>query len=615
MNKFILFFILLFPGFLYSQNLILNGDFEKHESIDFRIRGATQPDNWNNIGTVLCDCNFKERVNKTHGKNCIDSVKAANGCSMVVLGYTPGAKCISDGTHTGWASHISTKTVKTLEIGKYYKVSYWIYYSEKHNIDQHPEVLKNLGLLLTYHPVIEDNCLIEARGITNDNYEFNKWFKIEKIIIPTCELNYLSIGIFRNKDWLNIDHFKYSPTTYFVDNVSIIEILKEEVKDENSIIYFCNELPEPPKKIAKIDETDYHVYFSTNVTVPLDFEALDKMAAAAKANTETIFLVSGHTDNVGTDNYELSKKRVEAVVDYLTSNHKIPKYRLITAHFGDTQPIAPNDTEVNRAKNRRVTIEALGMRKSKGIYRQALIELKNGNNVEALKLFRGWEMNEEDSEKILAYFDIKTDDLRQDNRWSVIDKAIRKSYEQYSKPKYAFILDSLYCEDQKYRRLNTYVQDLAGYIKIIDTLDWKYPTISNDEWRTRDSLIYLNLKQLLIENGFPKQTEVGKRSARSAAVILIHSHDTIAIKKYLPILHDYCKQGEAQFGYYAMMYDKLCVLQNKGQRYGTQYLSNPENPSEMVLAKLENTLKINDFREQITLPPLKEETIDKALKE
>jgi hypothetical protein len=96
---------------------------------------------------------------------------------------------------------------------------------------------------------------------------------------------------------------------------------------------------------------------------------------------------------------------------------------------------------------------------------------------------------------------------------------------------------------------------------------------------------------------------------------LIHSHDTIAIKKYLPILYDYCKQGEAQFGYYAMMFDKLCVLQNKGQRFGTQYLSNPQNPSEMVLAKLENSSKINEFRTQITLPPLKEETINKALKE
>ncbi|NJN78893.1 MAG: hypothetical protein HC803_11690 [Saprospiraceae bacterium] len=260
-----------------------------------------------------------------------------------------------------------------------------------------------------------------------------------------------------------------------------------------------------------------------------------------------------------------------------------------------------------------MTIEAMYMRKSMGIYRQALIELENGNDAEALKLFRGWVANELDNEMILGYFDIKTDVLRQDKRWTIIDKEIKKSYDKYSKPKYAFTLDSLYCEDQKYRRLNTYVQDLAGYIRAIDTTNWNYPSITNAEWKTRDSLIYQHLSKLLIQNGFPKQSEVGKRSAKTAAVILIHSHDTIAIKKYLPIMKNNCEQGEADWGYFAMLFDKLCVVTNQPQRYGTQYLSNPENPSEMLLAKLENPEKINERRAEITLLPLDLEVIKKAL--
>lgn len=615
---YLLSFFLLICHALFAQNLVKNGSFEKHGTIDFRKRGATQPDDWTMVGTLVCDCDYEEKVEiHSHGFNedtCIDSIGAIDGCSMMKLGYVPNFKCRGGDEFLGKASYITSNLSQPLSVGKFYKVTYWVYYSKQHNTLQDPAILDNLGFILTNK--ISHNqysCLINTEAIPIGNFETDKWFKVEKIIVPSCELNYLTIGVFRSKSWTNF-YGNYHRTYYFVDNISVIEMPKNEITDEKMVTYFCNSLPEPPPSIAEIDTANYHIYFNTNSAVPLDFKELNKMAKITKANTKKIFLVSGHTDNVGMENFELSKKRVEATINYLMTIHKIPKYRLIPAYFGATKPIAPNDTEANRAKNRRVEIEPLALRKSGGIYRQALLELENGNTLEALKLFRGWEANELDNEKILAYFDIKTDVLRQDKRWSVIDRAIRKSYDKYPKPSYAFVLDSLYCEDQKYRRLNTYVQDLAGYIRAIDTVDWTYPELTNGELKTRDSLIYLHLSQLLIQNGFPKQSEVGKRSAKTAAVILIHSHDTIAIKKYLPILKENCKNGEGDWGYFAMMYDKLCTLQNQPQRYGTQYLSNPKNPSEMLLAKLENPSKINERRAEIALLPLSVEVIEKALK-
>lgn len=609
---------LFFCNVLISQNLVKNGSFEKHGKINFRERYKAQPDDWTMVGTLVCDCDYEEKVEiHTHGFNdhtCIDSIGAEDGCSMMKLGYIPNFMCRGEDEFLGKASYITSNLLQPLAVGKFYKVTYWVYYSQQHNTLQDPAILDNLGFILTNKIAHNQySCLINAEAIPIDNFQTDKWFKVEKIIVPSCELNYLTIGIFRSKLWTNF-YGNYHWTYYFVDNVSVTEIPKSEITDEKMVTYFCNSLPEPPPPIPEIDTANYHIYFNTNAATPLDFKNLDKMAAVAEANPKRIFLVSGHTDNVGTENFELSKKRVEATINYLTTTHKIAKYCLIPAYFGATKPIAPNDTEANRAKNRRVTIEALDMRKSMGIYRQALTELENGDAVEALKLFRGWEANELDDEKILAYFDIKTDVLRQDKRWAIIDKAIKKSYEKYTKPSYAFVLDSLYCEDQKYRRLNTYVQDLAGYIRAIDTIDWTYPKITNAEWKTRDSLIYLRLSELLIQNGFPKQSEVGKRSAKAAAVILIHSHDTTAIKKYLPILEENCKNGEGDWGYFAMLYDKLCTLQNQPQRYGTQYLSNPENPSEMLLAKLENPSKINERRAEIALLPLSAEVIEKALK-
>ncbi|MBS2029250.1 MAG: OmpA family protein [Deltaproteobacteria bacterium] len=68
--------------------------------------------------------------------------------------------------------------------------------------------------------------------------------------------------------------------------------------------------------------------------------------------------IGGHTDNVGTHDYnlKLSDARAAAVKDWLTA-HGIAAGRLTSHGYGDTQPIVPNDSELNRAKNRRVELK------------------------------------------------------------------------------------------------------------------------------------------------------------------------------------------------------------------------------------------------------------------
>jgi outer membrane protein OmpA-like peptidoglycan-associated protein len=65
--------------------------------------------------------------------------------------------------------------------------------------------------------------------------------------------------------------------------------------------------------------------------------------------------VTGHTDSIGSRdaNRHLSESRARAVVSYL-AQHGVPAARVESAGFGDTRPIAPNDSEANRAKNRRI---------------------------------------------------------------------------------------------------------------------------------------------------------------------------------------------------------------------------------------------------------------------
>lgn len=87
------------------------------------------------------------------------------------------------------------------------------------------------------------------------------------------------------------------------------------------------------------------------------YPVLDKVAATLVEYNQTTVQVVGHTDNVGSDSYNmtLSQKRADSVARYLQSRG-VDWNRLVVSGAGKTQPIASNDTEAGRAENRRVEI-------------------------------------------------------------------------------------------------------------------------------------------------------------------------------------------------------------------------------------------------------------------
>jgi outer membrane protein OmpA-like peptidoglycan-associated protein len=72
----------------------------------------------------------------------------------------------------------------------------------------------------------------------------------------------------------------------------------------------------------------------------------------------SVFLITGHTDSVGTPdfNYELGKRRADAVSRYLITQKKMDPLHVVAVSYGDTAPSAENTTTQGRAKNRRVEI-------------------------------------------------------------------------------------------------------------------------------------------------------------------------------------------------------------------------------------------------------------------
>jgi outer membrane protein OmpA-like peptidoglycan-associated protein len=103
----------------------------------------------------------------------------------------------------------------------------------------------------------------------------------------------------------------------------------------------------------------YGINFDTGKATPTpDSEpVLVEMARMLETNASWVMLVAGHTDNVGAKemNLTLSRQRSDAVIAWL-ANRGVEKTRLVAAGFGDTRPLAENDSEEGRQKNRRVDL-------------------------------------------------------------------------------------------------------------------------------------------------------------------------------------------------------------------------------------------------------------------
>jgi OOP family OmpA-OmpF porin len=90
-----------------------------------------------------------------------------------------------------------------------------------------------------------------------------------------------------------------------------------------------------------------------------DKQDLDGMVSGASKNKRYFIAVEGFTDRTGTRQYNevLSRKRADAVVEYLVAKHDIPIYRIHMIGLADEKPVDEAHTRAARAKNRRVEVK------------------------------------------------------------------------------------------------------------------------------------------------------------------------------------------------------------------------------------------------------------------
>ncbi len=117
--------------------------------------------------------------------------------------------------------------------------------------------------------------------------------------------------------------------------------------------------------VSNID--DYKLQTSAMVAFKFDKYALtpdakqdlDKLVEDVKADKRFFIAVEGYTDRTGSRVYNeaLSRKRADAVVEYLVAKHDIPIYRIHMIGLGDEKPVDEARNRAARAKNRRVEVK------------------------------------------------------------------------------------------------------------------------------------------------------------------------------------------------------------------------------------------------------------------
>ena len=104
----------------------------------------------------------------------------------------------------------------------------------------------------------------------------------------------------------------------------------------------------------------YGILFDTRSAVvkPESMPTLEEVAKLLKAQPTLRLLVVGHTDNVGTFefNMDLSQRRAASVVQMLTSKFGLDRKRLTPVGVSFASPVASNRTEEGKSKNRRVQL-------------------------------------------------------------------------------------------------------------------------------------------------------------------------------------------------------------------------------------------------------------------
>lgn len=252
-----------------------------------------------------------------------------------------------------YREYIQGKLSQTLEKGKQYSISFYISLAESSKYG-----VSEIGLFFSANQIktkskryLSLNELYQTEKITNftkiGNYNYfmysTGWMKVEaEFIAEGCE-NYFTIGNFHTDMHTTLKRAKGTKEIayYYVDMVSVTPLEAVQLFDNLELdkVYTL--------KDVKFD-TDSYMLTDKSKAI------LDRLYNELKKRKHTYLAINAHTDDVGTNEYNisLSENRAQSISNYLV--HKgFPRNHIYWKGYGENQPKATNTTERGRQMNRR----------------------------------------------------------------------------------------------------------------------------------------------------------------------------------------------------------------------------------------------------------------------
>lgn len=350
-----------------GQELVQNGSFEvkNYCPTNFNQQNLNTISGWWQTGDGTPDyfnaCGEKAGV----PKNIFGEQKAKDGEAYA------GLVTFSTGGQRNYREYLQTKLVRPLNPGE--QVCIEMYVSAA---DYTSFVTDGLGIALTKEKAKQDQtgvmklepALANLRLHMLDENEL--WILISDIFTAKGGEEYLTIGNFlfdkelkiirRTVDLKGKGQTSWSYT--YIDNVSVKPVKsRSECSCENEVI--ADNIVDPPLELSEYSKVKLDAVlfdFDQDVITPEARAQLDEVFQLLRKNRAMYMEISGFTDIVGPDGYnmDLSKRRAQQVIDYLTEKG-IQTDRLKLTYFGKQNPVADNETENGRAQNRRVEFQIL----------------------------------------------------------------------------------------------------------------------------------------------------------------------------------------------------------------------------------------------------------------
>ncbi|HEX5337553.1 MAG TPA: OmpA family protein [Gallionella sp.] len=146
-------------------------------------------------------------------------------------------------------------------------------------------------------------------------------------------------------------------TGYWTPEMAIEECDPELVKHAAAPVNEVTPVPGvAPERIKYCTTLDIQFEID-RYAIQHEYEAsVERLGAYLRRYPDTTAVIEGHTDEVGSDEYnmQLSQRRANSVVDYLVARSGIDRSRLKAVGYGKTRPVADNRTEEGKRQNRRI---------------------------------------------------------------------------------------------------------------------------------------------------------------------------------------------------------------------------------------------------------------------